>query len=635
MAYVSFNTAVHGYSSPNTNHPYAGAARRLDEVWISPTLAYYVSGVGQGRYAGFSTHELLQVDFQFEEQAIIGKKLPKGLSQDDCAQLLKSRDDSVWLEGGPDTDDPQLLFDDWHDKFCAWLKIPPGKVGVGREKVAVDDREAKAPAKAAVMYKQNIARKAGEWRELRFLLGKDVWGPVREARVETLLLSLQKAPWDSWCGLLNVSVLEEPLGDCILQRTRRTRYWVEWADAHWDRIHLEVIRQARHALSRWKLSVRDNLSNSEFKMISRWLKAHNTLPVLRTGEGEFVSHPHLVGQQLTDAWKEFFGRGDATLSPEDVQAMVQGIEPYHADIPPLDPRDLKKHVMRTANSAPGEDAYPLVLLQAMPPPGWELLTKLFAALEEGKRWPTQLRSALVCAIPRADSGSVATPLKWRLISVTSHLYRAWGGLRAKQIGKCWLSAISPSGLFGGVPKKSAEDGAHTSSFWWDQASVMDLPLWSISMDASKCFDSIAPASIIEIATRLGAPRKPLLALANWYAVHDRRFLVKDWIQDKWTPPKGILQGCPMSVLLCATWGLIWSKHVGKLIDSPAVAVKGTTAYLDDLSISASDKSTLTIAAGWTMAFFRTWNIGVNLEKSVVLQNVQADRQTPLSRGHSR
>ena len=85
----------------------------------------------------------------------------------------------------------------------------------------------------------------------------------------------------------------------------------------------------------------------------------------------------------------------------------------------------------------------------------------------------------------------------------------------------------------------------------------------------------------------------------------------------------------MSVLLCATWGLIWSKHVGKLIDSPTVAVKGTTAYLDDLSISASDKSTLTIAAGWTMAFFRTWNIGVNLEKSVVLQNVQADRQAPL------
>ena len=64
--------------------------------------------------------------------------------------------------------------------------------------------------------------------------------------------------------------------------------------------------------------------------------------------------------------RSFFGRGDATLSPDDVQAMVQGIEPYNADIPPLDPRDLKNHVMRTANSAPGEDAYPLILLQAMP-----------------------------------------------------------------------------------------------------------------------------------------------------------------------------------------------------------------------------------------------------------------------------
>ena len=175
--------SLYGYAP--TNHPYAGAARRLDELWISPTLAHYVSGVGQGRYAGFSTHELLQVSFRFEEQAIIGEKTSQSLSQDDCAKLLREKDDSVWLAQEPVTDDPQLLFDDWHKEFCAWLKIPSGRVGLGREKVAVDDREAKAPVKAAVMYKQNIARKVGEWiREIRFLLGKEVWGPIREARVD-------------------------------------------------------------------------------------------------------------------------------------------------------------------------------------------------------------------------------------------------------------------------------------------------------------------------------------------------------------------------------------------------------------------------------------------------------------------
>ena len=154
----------------------------------------------------------------------------------------------------------------------------------------------------------------------------------------------------------------------------------------------------------------------------------------------------------------------------------------------------------------------------------------------GRRWFVRFRgrTRAVWRLP-SNGGS------FRLLPTC---YRAWGGLRAKQIGKCWLSAISPSGLFGGVPKKSAEDGAHTSSFWWDQASVMDLPLWSISMDASKCFDSIAPASIIEIATRLGAPRKPLLALANWYAVHDRRLLVKDWIQGQVDPPQGDSPGLP-------------------------------------------------------------------------------------------
>ena len=124
-------------------------------------------------------------------------------------------------------------------KFCAWLKIPLGRVGVGREKVAVDDREAKAPVKAAVMYKQNIGRKVGEWlREIRFLLDKEVWGPVREARVDSLLLSLRKAPWEPWCGLVIVPVPDDSFWESALQRSR---YWVEWADAHWDRIHLEVI----------------------------------------------------------------------------------------------------------------------------------------------------------------------------------------------------------------------------------------------------------------------------------------------------------------------------------------------------------------------------------------------------------
>ena len=74
-------------------------------------------------------------------------------------------------------------------------------------------------------------------------------------------------------------------------------------------IHLEVIRQARHALSKWKLSVRDSLSNSDFPKVSRWIKAHNTLPVLRTEGGEFVSHPHLVGQQLTEAWQDLLWWG--------------------------------------------------------------------------------------------------------------------------------------------------------------------------------------------------------------------------------------------------------------------------------------------------------------------------------------
>ena len=94
-------------------------------------------------------------------------------------------------------------------------------------------------------------------------------------------------------------------------------------------------RERERERERQRQRQRQRLTETDRDRQRQTEKAHNTLPVLRTGEGEFVSHPHLVGQELTEAWKEFFGRGDATLSPEDVQAMVQGIEPYHADVPPL------------------------------------------------------------------------------------------------------------------------------------------------------------------------------------------------------------------------------------------------------------------------------------------------------------
>ena len=275
----------------------------------------------------------------------------------------------------------------------------------------------------------------------------------------------------------------------------------------------------------------------------------------------------------------------------------------------------------------GNDRIPLSLLKALPKQVWGMVAAVFRGIERGLPWPKELCDVLLCAIPRSDaSGSGAVgPSKYRMISVTCHVYRIWAGIWAKRVGEEWLRKIAPRHLHGGVRGRNALSAAQSSSACWDLAMTRSVPLWGLVLDATKCFDSLSVKGIGLAARQLGLPGELIGALKRWYDVHQRHVIVHSWAQPPFSPTRGILQGCPLSVCFCSIWGMLWAHKAAQHLAAVPPQIGHLTVFLDDLSMLSSHKPALETAMGYTQLFLDFWKVELNAAKSRLLANEAAQR----------
>ena len=217
-------------------------------------------------------------------------------------------------------------------------------------------------------------------------------------------------------------------------------------------------------------------------------------------------------------------------------------------------------------------------------------------------------------------------MKWRMISINSHVQRLWAGIRAAQLGQQWLRAVAPPGLCGGVRGRSATSSSHAFSLSWDLAMIRSVPLWGVILDASKCFDSLAVASVCAIAEKLGVDAVLLSAISRWYLGHERRVVVSQWIQMPIKPKRGLVQGCPLSVALCSIWGLVWVEKVSVILGSLPPQISYSNVYMDDMSFLASSRDKVELAMGFSGVYMAAWGIEINRSKSRLLVNASASSQ---------
>ena len=598
-----------------TNVPPVGTSRRLDELWVSPNMRAFVTSGCQFPVPEASTHDMLALDVELEIPGRMITMASRPLSTNEVHKKLADADMDAWTTNGEG--DALNFYKWWRTQLCRWLKMPVDSVGVPRSHVRRGCQNLHAPVTPRTLFRQNLARKVSLWlTELGNLMNRGVWMVSQQAAVEKLCTKLGRMPWQSWCACAGTP-LPTPSGDLW----SCARDWSMWGYHYWSCVHTAVLEQARHGLKAWRNAMKEAVTTGHLRPIGKWLKGNNELPILKTDNG-FLTDPDMVGKEVRDAWAQVYCPENLeVMAEEQVQRIASSMRQVPWTCPQLTFEILKDELMRKKDSAAGPDNITLMMLKHLPPRGLSALAEALQIIEREGIWPPELTMIAAVAIPRPDKQPSVGPLKFRVISITSQVYRLWASAKAHFIHRHWIPRVVPAAVHGGVPHKSARTATHLEALTWETASSKAQPLWALYADASRCFDCLRYSDLLLLAGALGLDESLVRSLGSWYRDQKRTVQIEGVQQTSVRLP----QGCPLSVALCALWGAVWATGAEALLtdtDEEDIT-KRATVYLDDISVLVSNKQIFLRMAGFTSLFFREWGITMNVDKSAMVANARA------------
>ena len=144
----------------------------------------------------------------------------------------------------------------------------------------------------------------------------------------------------------------------------------------------------------------------------------------------------------------------------------------------------------------------------------------------------------------------------------------------------------------------------------EKSLLEGTPLAGVALDYSKCFDRIPLKITFKLAEHLGmhvSIRRPLQAM---YGQLRRRFQVAGSLGAEFAATNGILQGCPLSVvlvnMLMNVWTLAVKAEVGGAVPQ---------SFADDANMTACSGAALQPAMRVTGDFARLTGQELNAKKS--------------------
>lgn len=181
---------------------------------------------------------------------------------------------------------------------------------------------------------------------------------------------------------------------------------------------------------------------------------------------------------------------------------------------------------------------------------------------------------MVSFIPKDVDGDIPKPLQHRPITVLSCVYRLTScPTRRDMVATMapWRSVWCQNHTFSRCPYISYLPKYWTSSAW--KASTRRL-----SYDFEKAFDRVPFRLAVNILRMRGCDEKICRTLDNFYKGHYKMFKIDGHFDQPFVPTNGIIQGCPLSMLiltsLTACWHETLSQHRNNL---------HPRSYADDLS----------------------------------------------------
>ena len=118
--------------------------------------------------------------------------------------------------------------------------------------------------------------------------------------------------------------------------------------------------------------------------------------------------------------------------------------------------------------------------------GFKWLAAWFDTIEETKKWPKDQRRTRAVFLCK-DVNDAGNPMAYRMLKITSALYRLWASVRMKDL-EDWVATWSDSCMFAGVPGAGAEEGWYLTALKMELHRLGGEQISAGSIDIFKCFD---------------------------------------------------------------------------------------------------------------------------------------------------
>lgn len=305
-----------------------------------------------------------------------------------------------------------------------------------------------------------------------------------------------------------------------------------------------------------------------------------SLAVLKRPDGTFTGNIGEMDQLLRDAWGKVFCKHSADNPEPETDTFFatyrRFIRRCPCEMEALTVEDVLEVVGRLkATGAAGLDGWSPKDLKALPRAILEYLVLFYELVEATGEWPQALQCAAVTLIPKGEG---AEPLDQRPLSVMPVVYRIWAAIYVRKLLP-WQEKWIHRSQHGCRAKHSTSDAILRTALGLEQAMLDGEDLCGAALDFSKAFDNIPIAIALRLLRELGLPDEILGPLTAMYANLERRFKIRGSVGEAFRATNGIMQGCPLSVLLLNAIVSVLTRVLEAHVPDIAAA-----SYVDDITL---------------------------------------------------
>ena len=282
--------------------------------------------------------------------------------------------------------------------------------------------------------------------------------------------------------------------------------------------------------------------------------------------GTYTSDPEEVDEIIRSAWEPIYN-GNVTDMQDLVHNFTRKYDKHiykgdEQNIAPFCWQDLKRECTSQTDTAGGLDGWTKNDLYWTSDLGFRWLAQWYQALERTQAWPEAITKARAVFLSK-DPDDLGNPMAYRILKITSMLYRIWASVRIQNLEQ-WVKSWADPAMFAGVPGAGAEEAWYLTQLDFEIKRLTGSHITAGSIDVFKCFDQIVRPLVIYLARQAGMPRQVL----DTYEAFQSDLTVYNQIGEYLGEPHrhkcSIPQGCPFSMafvaLLMRPWIMYMREH---------------------------------------------------------------------------